>query len=162
MPCAGEGYHAHVTGLTHDERGYPVLNARTQRRLVGRLVDKVRKNARRILRTEEVATEDAELLVVAYGSVARSAREAVREAREAGIRVGLLRPITIWPFPSDRLRFLARRVRSILVPEVNFGQMAYEVDRCSRGRARTVLMPLLGGEIHTPEVILERIREEAR
>ncbi len=154
MACAGEGYHVHVTGLTHDERGYPVLNAKTQRRLVGRLVDKVRRNAKDILRYEEVLTEDAEVLVVAYGSVARSAREAIREARARGIRAGMLRPITIWPFPTDRVRALSRRVRTILVPEVNFGQVVYEVDRCAQGRARVHLLPLLGGEIHTPEAIL--------
>lgn len=162
MACAGEGYRVHVTGLTHDERGYPVLNARTQRRLVGRLLDKVRKNADRILRWEEVGTEDAEVLVVAYGSVARSARESVRVLREKGIRAGLLRPVTVWPFPTDRVRALARKVRTIVVPEVNFGQVVYEVDRCSRGRARTVLMPLLGGEIHTPEDIALKVEEEIR
>ncbi len=162
MACAGEGFHVHVTGLTHDERGYPVLNERTQRRLVGRLVDKVRRNVGKILRWEEMETEDAEVLVVAYGSVARSAREAVREAREKGIRAGLLRPITVWPFPTDRVRWLARRVKAILVPEVNFGQVVYEVDRCSRGRCRVDLLPLLGGAIHTPEEILARIEEAAR
>jgi 2-oxoglutarate ferredoxin oxidoreductase subunit alpha len=162
MACVGEGYAVHVTGLTHDERGYPVLNAATQRRLVGRLVDKVRRNAKRILRWEEEGTEDAEVLVVAYGSVARSAREAVRSAREGGVRAGLLRPITIWPFPTDRVRALARRVKAIVVPEVNFGQVVYEVDRCARGRARVVLLPLLGGEIHTPEDIEARVREVLR
>lgn len=162
MPCAGEGYRVHVTGLTHDERGYPVLNARTQRRLVGRLVDKVRSNAKRILRVEEVGTEDAEVLVVAYGSVARSAREAVRTLRERGVRAGLLRPITVWPFPTSRVRALARKVRAILVPEVNFGQVVYEVDRCARGRARTLLLPLLGGEIHVPGDIVAKVEEVIR
>jgi 2-oxoglutarate ferredoxin oxidoreductase subunit alpha len=162
MACAGEGYHVHVTGLTHDERGYPVLNSRTQRRLVGRLVDKVRRNASTILRWEEVDTADAEVLVVAYGSVARSAREAVREMRAKGVRAGLLRPITIWPFPTDRVRELAKRVKAIVVPEVNFGQVVYEVDRCARGRARTALLPLLGGEIHAPEDIAAKIEEVLR
>jgi 2-oxoglutarate ferredoxin oxidoreductase subunit alpha len=162
MACAGEGYHVHVTGLTHDERGYPVLNSRTQQRLVGRLVDKVRRNAGRILRWEEMETEDAEVLVVAYGSVARSAREAVREARERGVKAGLLRPVTVWPFPTDRVRTLARRVKAIVVPEVNFGQVVYEVDRCSRGRCRVDLLPLLGGDIHTPEDIGRKIEEVVR
>ncbi|MCK6480522.1 MAG: 2-oxoacid:acceptor oxidoreductase subunit alpha [Planctomycetaceae bacterium] len=162
MACAGEGYRVHVTGLTHDERGYPVLDAPTQRRLVGRLLEKVRRNAPRILRCEEVSTEDAEVLVVAYGSVARSAREAVRVLRGKGVKAGLLRPITVWPFPTTRVRALARRVRAIVVPEVNFGQVAYEVDRCARGRARVSLMPLLGGSIHAPGEIADRVEEVLR
>jgi 2-oxoglutarate ferredoxin oxidoreductase subunit alpha len=162
MACAGEGYNVHVTGLTHDERGYPVINAVAQRQLVSRLLDKIRNNADRIVRYEEWQTEDAEVLVVAYGSVARSAREAVRMARADGLRAGLLRPITVWPFPASPVKRLAQQVKGVVVPEVNFGQLVYEVDRCVRDNASTILMPLLGGEIHKPEDILMRLEEVAR
>jgi 2-oxoglutarate ferredoxin oxidoreductase subunit alpha len=161
MACAGEGYNVHVTGLTHDERGYPVINAAAQRQLVSRLIDKVRRNADKIVRYEEWQTEDAEVLAVAYGSVARSAHEAVRMARAEGLRAGLLRPITVWPFPADPVRELARQVKGVVVPEVNFGQLVYEVDRCVRDEAKTILMPLLGGTIHKPEDILVRLKEVA-
>jgi 2-oxoglutarate ferredoxin oxidoreductase subunit alpha len=162
MACAGEGYRVHVTGLTHDERGYPVLNSRTQKRLVGRLLEKVRSNASRILRTEEFMVEDADVLVVAYGSVSRSAREAVRTLRAKGVRAGMLRPVTVWPFPTDRVRGLAPKVRAIVVPEVNYGQVVYEVDRCARGRTKVVLMPMLGGGIHLPEEIAAKVEEVIR
>ncbi|MHC4974081.1 MAG: 2-oxoacid:acceptor oxidoreductase subunit alpha [Planctomycetota bacterium] len=161
MACAGEGYNVHVTGLTHDERGYPVINAVAQRQLVSRLIDKVRQNADRIVRYDEWQTEDAEVLAVAYGSVARSAREAVRMARAEGLRAGLLRPITVWPFPAEPVRRLARQVTGVVVPEVNFGQLVYEVDRCVRDEAKTILMPLLGGTIHKPEDILAKLKEVA-
>ncbi|MHC4547632.1 MAG: 2-oxoacid:acceptor oxidoreductase subunit alpha [Planctomycetota bacterium] len=162
MACAGEGYNVHVTGLTHDDRGYPVLNVKAQRQLVGRLIDKVRRNARDIVRYEELETRDAEVVVVAYGSVARSAREAVRQARAKGLRAGLLRPITVWPFPADRVKQLAERVSGFVIAEVNFGQLVYEVDRCVGDKAQTVLSPALGGEIHTPEEIVKRLAEVAR
>ena len=86
----------------------------------------------------------------------------MRQARAKGLRAGLLRPITVWPFPSDRVKKLARRVRGFVVAEVNFGQLVYEVDRCVRNLARTELAPLRGGEIHTPEQIVKRLVEVAR
>ena len=99
MAIAGEGYRFHVTGLTHDERGYPAMTGAAQDRLVRRLVDKIRLNRKAIIKYEEVSTEDAEVIVFAYGITARIARRAVQQARDEGIRAGLLRPITIWPFP---------------------------------------------------------------
>ena len=162
MACAGEGYRVHVTGLTHDERGYPALNSRTQRRLVGRLLDKVRMNVSKILRTEEFLVDDADVLVVAYGSVSRSAREAVRALRAKGIRAGMLRPITVWPFPTERVRELSRQVRAVVVPEVNYGQVVYEVARSARGLTKVAFMPLLGGAIHLPEDIVAKVEEVIR
>lgn len=159
MACAGEGYYVHVTGLTHDVKGYPKINAKAQEQLVGRLVDKIRKNYKKILEYEEFQTEDADIVIVAYGSVSRSAKDAVALGRKKGIKVGLLRPITIWPFPEDRIRELARKVNSFVVPEVNYGQIAYEVERCSKHETQTLLLPKLGGEIHTPQEILKGVRK---
>jgi 2-oxoglutarate ferredoxin oxidoreductase subunit alpha len=159
MAIAGAGYRVHVTGLTHDERGYPVITDAVQERNVRHLVDKIRKNADKIIRVEEVHLEDAEIAVVAYGCTARVARQAVEDLRGRGHRVGLLRLITLWPFPSQILRQLATKVKAFVVPEVNYGQMAYEVERTAGGRAEIVLMPLMGGSIHTPEEIEEAVGE---
>ncbi|UCF09240.1 MAG: 2-oxoacid:acceptor oxidoreductase subunit alpha [Thermoplasmata archaeon] len=159
MACAGEGYSVHVTGLTHDERGYPIINAEAQEKLVARLVDKIRKNAKNIIEFEELQTKDADIVVVAYGSVSRCAKEAVRIAREEKMKVGMLRPITVWPFPEDRMRELSEDVKAFIVPEVNYGQVAYEVERCVSSNSETHLLPKMGGDIHTPEEIFEGIKE---
>ncbi|MBM4446277.1 MAG: 2-oxoacid:acceptor oxidoreductase subunit alpha [Chloroflexi bacterium] len=162
MAIAGEGYRFHVTGLTHDERGYPVMTAEAQDRLVRRLVDKIRLNAKDIIRYEEVNVDDAEVIVVSYGISARIARYAVQKARDQGIKAGLLRLITVWPFVEDRIRKLAPKVKAFVVPEINYGQIVREVERCAAGKAKARLVPHMGGGVHLPETILEAIREEAR
>lgn len=162
MAIAGGGYRFHVTGLTHDDRGYPVMTAEAQDKLVRRLVDKIRLNAKDIIRYEEVNVEDAEVIVVSYGISARVARYAVQEARDEGIKAGLLRLITVWPFAEDRIRKLAPKVKAFVVPEINYGQIVREVERCAAGKARARLVPHMGGSVHLPETILEAIREEAR
>lgn len=159
MACAGDGYHVHVTGLTHDEQGYPVITAPVHERLIRRLVDKIRLNAPAIIQTEAVGLEEAQVVVVAYGCTARAAREAVDQLRARGQKAGLLRLVTIWPFPEEQIRRLAEQVRAFIVPEINYGQMAYEVERCAQGRAETVLLPLMGGAIHTPQEIAEAAEE---
>ena len=156
---AGQGYRFHVTGLTHDERGYPAMNAEVQDRLVRRLVDKVRLNAESICRVEETDLEDAEVVVVAYGITSRVAQRAVRLARAEGLRVGMLRLVVCWPFPEARIRALASRVKAFVVPELNFGQMFFEVERCAAGRAVCHLVGHGGGTVHRPETILDAIRE---
>jgi len=162
MAIAGGGYRFHVTGLTHDDRGYPVMTAEAQDKLVRRLVDKIRLNAKDIIRYEEMNVEDAEVIVVSYGISARVARYAVQEARDEGIKAGLLRLITVWPFAEDRIRKLAPKVKAFVVPEINYGQIVREVERCAAGKARAKLVPHMGGSVHLPETILEAIREEAR
>ena len=161
MAIAGEGYRFHVTGLTHDERGYPSMTAQAQDRLARRLVEKIRLNRKEIIRFEEMNMEDAELVVCAYGITSRVARHAVRMARDEGIRAGLLRLITVWPFPENRIRELAQRVKAFVVPEINYGQVALEVERCACGEAETVLLPHMGGGVHHPQSILKAIKELA-
>jgi 2-oxoglutarate ferredoxin oxidoreductase subunit alpha len=162
MALAGEGYRFHITGLTHDERGYPAMNAVAQDRLVRRLVDKIRLHKKDIIRYEEAWVDDAEVVVCAYGIAARVARHAVQMARSQGIRAGMLRLITVWPFPEDRIRQLAQEVKAFLVPEVNYGQIVLEVERCGCGKAKTVLLPHMGGGVHQPQDILEAIKEVAQ
>ncbi len=159
MAVAGEGYHFHVTGLTHDERGYPVMTAGAQDRLVRRLVDKIRVNRRDIIRYKEVELEDADIILCAYGVSVRIAQAAVRMARDEGIRAGLLQLITVWPFAEERVRELSLQAKAFVVPEINYGQIVLEVERCAGGRARTILVPHMGGSVHSPQVILEAIRE---
>ncbi len=159
MAVAGQGYHVHVTGLTHDERGYPVITADVQERNIRHLVEKIRKNADKIIQVDTVGLDDAEVVVVAYGCTARVGRQAVEDLRSKGYKVGLLRLVTLWPFPSKLIRRLAGRVKAFIVPEINYGQMAYEVERTAQGKAETMLLALMGGSIHTPEEIAEAVGE---
>ena len=162
MVKAGDGYRFHITGLTHDERGYPAMNWRAQDKLVRRLVEKIRNNVDHIVRYEERDMDDAEIVVVAYGITSRVALRALQMARAEGIRAGLHRPIVVWPFPEKRLRALAEKVKAFVVVEMNYGQMVYEVERYAAGKARTVLVEHGGGTVHDPEDVLQAIREVAR
>ncbi|MFC2154542.1 2-oxoacid:acceptor oxidoreductase subunit alpha [Candidatus Altiarchaeota archaeon] len=162
MANAGEGYKVITTGLTHNEKGYPVITAEAQEILVKRLCDKVLKNKKDIIELEEHKIEDAEVVVVAYGSPARSSLRAITWAREKGIKAGLLRLCTVWPFPEEKIEALAEKVKALIVPEINNGQIFLEVDRCAHGKAKVKLIPKLGGEIHTPEEILSVIKEVAK
>lgn len=161
MPRAGEGYRVFVESLTHDERGYPVMSAEAQRKLVERLVKKIQVHADQIMDWEERDTEDAEVVVLSYGISARVATRAIAQARERGVRVGLFRLITAWPFPERRVKELSRRIKGFVVPEINMGQMVREVERCSRDGCQVVLVPNAGGEMHDPEEILEAILQVA-
>jgi 2-oxoglutarate ferredoxin oxidoreductase subunit alpha len=159
---AGDGYRFHTTGLTHDERGYPAMNVETQQTLVRRLVDKIQKNAERIVRIEEEQTAGAEVVVVSYGITSRVAQLGVELARKQGVRVGTLRLVVCWPFPEARIRQLAGEVKAFVVPEINFGQMVLEVERCAAGRATTIGVPHAGGGVHEPEAICQAILGAAR
>jgi len=162
MANVGDGYQFHVTGLTHDERGYPVSTVEAQDKLVRRLVDKIEKNRDEIIELEEDSIDGAEVVVCSYGVSARVSLMAVEHARDEGIRVGMLRLITVWPFPEDRIRQLARRVKAFVVPEINYGQIALEVERCAGGRAKTILVPHMGGRVHNPDLILDAIKKAVR
>ncbi len=159
MVAAGQGYRIHTTGLTHDERGYPAMTAAAQQALVPRLIEKIRRNAPDIFRVEESNIEGAEVVVVSYGITSRVARAAVQQARAEGRAVGELRLITLWPFPEARIAELARSVRGFVVPEINLGQIALEVERCAGGRARTIHVPHAGGWVHDPRSIYAAIVE---
>jgi 2-oxoglutarate ferredoxin oxidoreductase subunit alpha len=162
MVKAGEGYRIHVTGLTHDEHGYPAMDWRAQQKLVSRLVKKIRDHSDRIARCEERGLENADVVVVAYGITSRVAERAMQMARAEGLHVGLLRPVVVWPFPEKRVRELAQRVHAFVVVEMNYGQMVYEVERCACDQARTLLVAHGGGTVHEPEEILKAIREAAQ
>jgi len=159
---AGEGYRFHSTGLTHDKRGYPEMSSECQEVCVRRLLDKILDNVDEIIRYEGEHLDDAEVAVIAYGITARVARMAVQEARQQGIKVGFFRLITLWPFPENKIRALAARVRGLVVPEINYGQIVLEVERCAAGQAKTLSVPHGGGSVHDPKVIIQAIAEVLR
>jgi len=161
MACFGEGFSFHATGLTHDEHGYPqTQSSEVQQRLVNRLCDKIRKNADKIIRVEEVMLDDADMVVVAYGIVARAALSAVRKARAEGIKAGLLRLITLWPFPEKHVGKIAKQAKAIVVAEMNCGQLVREVERSAK-ETPVVFLSKLGEDPHTPIEILDAIRRNS-
>ena len=155
MAKAGDGRFFHITGLTHDERGYPAMNAVTQEKLVRRLVDKIRLNADKIACYEEAYLDDAEVVMVAYGITSRVAYAAVEAARAKGLKVGMIRPKVVWPFPESRIRELSTRVKAFVVAELNYGQMFFEVERAVAGRCDVHLIGHGGGTVHEPELLLD-------
>ncbi len=158
MPSAGEGYGIITTGLTHDERGYPVINSEAQEKLLDRLTRKITDFKDEITDYEEFLVDDADVVVVTYGISSRPSKAAVKVARANGIKAGLFRLRTVWPFPEEEIRDLADRVRGFVVPEVNEGQIALEVERAAHGEAE-VLHVGCGGRIHHPDEIISAIEE---
>ena len=158
MAAAGEGYRIHVTGLTHDERGYPAMSALASEWNVKRLVEKIRSNRDLIIQVEERFLQDADVVVVSYGISARTSLWPIQQAREEGIRVGYLRLITVWPFPEEKIRDLSNQVKAFIVPEINMGQIKYEVERCAGDRAKVFGVNRPGGDVLEPSQVLDCIR----
>lgn len=158
MAAFGEGYRFHVTGLVHDETGFPSNSPEVTSTLINRLMKKIENNLDDIIRYEEENTGDAEVIVLAYGCVARSAKSAIDAARKEGMKVGLFRPITIWPFPEKRVRELAEKAKTIIVPEMNLGQYILEVERVVGNRCKVAGLHRADGEIITPEQIFDKIK----
>jgi 2-oxoglutarate ferredoxin oxidoreductase subunit alpha len=162
MASFGEGHRFHVTGLVHDETGFPTNNPEKIEHVLRRLNRKIDRYADRIIRVEEDRDENARVGVVAYGSTARSASYAVRLAREEGIPVSILSLLTIWPFPEEPIREMANRVSDIVVPEMNLGQLAHEVEWAACGKARVHKVNRIDGEPIHPQYVLDAIRAAAR
>jgi 2-oxoglutarate ferredoxin oxidoreductase subunit alpha len=159
MANFGEGYRYHVTGLTHDIRGFPTSRPDEIGPFIARLHRKISQNFSEIQKAEYYETEDAEVTIIAYGSVARSAKRAAREARERGKRVGLLKLVTIWPFMRTAVERVLQTSKVLIVPEMNMGQISREVKRVNRGVAKVYTLNKVDGTIITPQEILERIME---
>ncbi len=157
MSVFGDGYRYHVTGLVHDVRGFPTERADEITAFMSRIFRKITQHLLDIQQIEEEMTEDAEVLVIAYGSVSRSARRAVREARERGVKAGLIQLVTLWPFPRQAVEPVLRRARVALVPELNMGQISREVKRISRGATRIETLNRIDGNLITPGEILTRL-----
>ncbi len=155
----GEGFLYNITGLVHDEQGFPTTDSVKVRNLLDRLHQKVENHRDEITIIEELDTDDAELIVFCYGCSARSAHSAYKSARELGLRVGFFRTATIWPFPYEQVAALAEKGKTILVPEMNMGQLIGEVERAIKGKANVVGLNRYDGELITPEEILNKIKE---
>jgi len=159
MADFGEGYRYHVTGLAHDIRGFPTERPEEIGPLMARLFRKISQRMADIHSGDFYQTEDAGIVIIAYGSVARTARRSVRILRERGIQAGLLKLNTLWPFMRKAVESLLPTARILVVPEMNVGQISREVKRVNQGRARVVGVNKMDGTLITPDEILERVME---
>jgi len=159
MAAFGDDFRFHVTGLFHDETGFPTNEPVEIDKKMRRLMRKIERNRETIVSFEEMHVDDAEHLVVAYGSTARSSASAIEDLRARGKKVGLLRPTTLWPFPEERVKELVGRVSSVLVPELNMGQVSLEVERLAGGRAPVRHLGRVDGELLTPDEIRAALEE---
>ncbi|MCG3120310.1 MAG: 2-oxoglutarate oxidoreductase subunit KorA [bacterium] len=162
MAGMGEGYRYHVTGLTHDEFGFTTSDPKKIDALIRRLHRKIENHREEISQVVTEYLDDAKIAVLAYGSTARSARRAVLMAREEKIPAGLFRPITLWPFPEQEIFKLAEKVSHLIVPEMNLGQIAHEVEHAARGKTEVLSLTRVDGEPIRPQQIFEKIKEIAR
>lgn len=153
MAMFGDGYRFHVTGLAHDTRGFPTNDAAVAEALITRLHMKIDAHTDEIVEVESIMMDDAEIAIFAYGIVGRSAREAVERARADGIKAGLIRPLTLWPFPSAQVNNVAKQVDTIVVAEMNLGQLLGEVERAASGQAEIVGHLRANGEPITPTTL---------
>ena len=161
MASFGDGYFWHVTGLTTNDWGFPTNSPPEIEKKMLRLMSKVSRARKDIVEYESEFMDGASVVVVAYGSVARSALRAVRDARKQGIAAGFFRPLTLWPFPDEELAKMSLGAKTILVPELNCGQMVLEVERLIRGRSEVRGMSLVNGELFKPSEIGRVIEEVA-
>ena len=160
MGIFGEGYRYHVTGLIHDIRGFPTLRQDEIEPFLTRLFRKISTHSDDIRLVEHFMTVDAEIVIIAYGCVARSARRAVLEARSQGLKVGMLKLITLWPFPRSFIELLIKAGKTLLVPEMNMGQVSREVKRVNEGMTQVLTLNKIDGTIISPKEILAKMKEK--
>ena len=160
MGIFGDGYRYHVTGLIHDIRGFPTSRADEIEPFMKRIHRKISQHFHDIQIVKHFLTEDAEIVVIAYGSVARSARRAVLDAREKGIKAGLLQLVTLYPFPRRDVVETIRNSEVVLVPEMNMGQISREVKRVNEGMSRVATLNRMDGSMITPQQIYEWLIKE--
>jgi 2-oxoglutarate ferredoxin oxidoreductase subunit alpha len=159
MADFGEGYRYHVTGLTHDVRGFPTSRPDEVDAFIRRLFRKVSQNFADLQIGEHYHIDDAEVAIIAYGCVARSARRAVADCRDKGIKAGMLKLNTIWPFMRTDVEKVLRQAKVVIVPEMNMGQISREVKRVNKGSAKIFTINRVDGTIITPQEIMGRIKE---
>lgn len=159
MAAFGEGQRYNMTGLIHDESGFPTNSPEEAEKLMNRLMHKISDNYGDIVRVEQVGMEDADVAVFCYGGTMRAAMTAMKMAREKGIKCGIFRAITIWPFPEKELLEAARRVKRIIVAEHNYGQMLLEVQRVAKDICRIDFIGKWNGSVITPQEIAEKAGE---
>ncbi len=156
MARPGDGYRTHTTGLTHAEDGFPTQDPATVERVSRRLLTKLDKHQQLVESFECLHSEDAEILIVAYGITARAARRSVKQGRAKGLKIGLFRPITLWPFPEQTFRRIASSARVVLVAEMNAGQLNLEIERHCSANTSVVSLNRIDGEPIAPADILSK------
>ena len=159
MKPFGRGERYNITGLAHDESGFPTNNTQVAGKLVSRLLAKVEEHTDDIVRVEEYAMDDAETAVVCFGGTTRAVMSAILEARAAGKKVGMFRPITVWPFPEQHLKARLPQLKNILMVEHNHGQMLLEVQRVTGGATPVSFLGKVDGTVITPAEILAKLQE---
>jgi len=159
MSPFGDGYRYHVTGLYHDVRGYPTTRKDEVEPLIRRLFSKISKDFDRLQWFDSFYTEDAQITVIAYGCVARAALRAVKEAREKGLKVGLIKLKLLWPFMRHTITEVLENSPTVLVPEMNMGQVSREVKRINQARCEVITLNKVDGTLITPLEILEKLEE---
>ncbi|MFO7677655.1 MAG: 2-oxoacid:acceptor oxidoreductase subunit alpha [Thermoplasmatota archaeon] len=151
FPTFGTGYRTYVTGLTHNEKGFPATDKQPDHeRLVKRITSKITDDADKLVSVEKTKLDDADIAFVTYGATARPAESAMEIAREKGKKVGMLRLKIVWPFPEKEIEKLAKKVSTIIVPEMNLGQIFHPVREYAFGNCDVVSAPKIGGEMHLP------------
>ncbi|OGC38750.1 2-oxoglutarate synthase subunit alpha [candidate division WOR-3 bacterium RBG_13_43_14] len=151
----GLGYHYHVTGLSHDESGFPTNTPGIVNKLIRRLNDKIEKHRHQIIKLKTEFVDDADTFIIAYGSTARSAHFVARMNRAKGIKIGFIQPLVLWPFPGKEIADIVKNAKSIIVPEMNLGQLSHEIE-CACARP-VISVNRVDGNMITPEDILERL-----
>ena len=159
MANFGDGYRYHVTGLIHDETGFPTNDPDKIEEMLLRLNNKLDKYKEEIIQYEESSTDNAKIGIITYGSSARSSRYAMRRAREEGIPVGMIRIQTLWPFPVSRIFDFGKQVSHIIVPELNLGQIAHEVEHAVQGNSKILQVNKISGDPIEPDMIYKKIKE---
>ncbi len=157
----GEGYRFHVTGLTHDAHGFPTNKASEAGEMMSRLRKKITHNIGDLVQIESHEMDDAKIAIFTAGITARAAKAAIAMARAEGIKVGLLRPLTIWPFPDEAVRKMLRDVETVIVPELNQGQLIHEIRRLTKDKNDSDVLSIrkVNGDLITPNEILRKIKE---
>ena len=159
MASMGEGYRFHTTGLTHDQEGFPTSNPIEIKQKLDKLKDKIMRFADELVQIDAEMVDDASICLFAYGTAARAARQAVHMARDKRIRAGLIRPITIWPFPDEELRQILENIRRVLVVELNQGQLIHEIERIAPRTCKVVGLNRYDGDVLNPVEIFKQILE---
>ena len=159
LAAMGSEYRYHVTGLNKAPDGFPTTKADLVDAEERRQLRKVNDNAADIEKNEEYMMDDAEVAIVAFGITSRSARMAVDLMRDQGVKAGLFRPITIWPFPEKRVAEIGQQVKAIVVPEMNLGQLIYAVERAIKGACTLEGIGRVDGEPITPDQIIDKVKE---
>lgn len=159
MASFGQGYRYNITGLTHDEDGFPTANPNEIKRKLDKLKRKIDRYTDEILKIRTDMMEDAHIAVISYGTVSRSARQAIQIARERRLKIGAIQLLTIWPFPDAKLREMLSGVRKVIVAELNMGQLVHEVRRIAPRHTEVFSLGRYDGEVMTPQQIHDKIRE---